>query len=345
MKIAQKVSLVISAIFAASVPAMAGVTVNSPASIATVSSPFKLSATASTCSSSSVVTMGYSFDSSTNTTVFKSQSIDTSISATSGGHTLHVKAWAGNGIVCVKDVSINVSSSSTTSSSSPTDSIPSSADSVSNIEVLGGWSGKHDSGGAGSSSGYTKTVSSPSQYGSSREFVTSFSNNGTERYSVAFSDNTSAENFFYDGWVYFTSSVTKLANLELDINQTMPNGQTALIGVQCDGWTGNWAYNVNTGSASSPRPHWQSVSGTSCNPATWKQYSWHHVQFSLTRNNSGTVYYRSIWLDGKQTTLNKSAFVAADLGWGPVVNTQFQIDGRGNGTVTAYLDSLKISMW
>ena len=290
--------------------------------------------------------MGISFDSSPNSMVVNNQSIDTSVSASSGGHTLHVKAWAGGGIVCVKDISIDVASeSSSTSASSATQSIPSSADSVSNLEVLDSWSGKHDSGGAGSSSGYTATVSSPSQYGSSRQFVTSFKNNGTERYSVAFSDNTSAENFFYDGWVYLTSSASMLANLELDINQTMPNGQTALIGVQCDGWTGNWAYNVNTGSASSPRPHWQSASGTSCNPASWKQYSWHHVQFSVTRNNSGTVYYRSIWLDGKQTTLNKSAFVAADLGWGPVVNTQFQIDGRGDGHVTAYLDSLKISMW
>ena len=58
-------------------PALAGITVNSPASNTDVSSPFTLNASASTCSSSSVVTMGYSFDSSSDTTVIKGQSIDT----------------------------------------------------------------------------------------------------------------------------------------------------------------------------------------------------------------------------------------------------------------------------
>lgn len=43
--------------------------------------------------------------------------------------------------------------------------------------------------------------------------------------------------------------------------------------------------------------------------------------------------------------INASAFGAADLGWGPVINTQFQIDGLGSGTVKVYLDDLVISRW
>ena len=40
--------------------------------------------------------------------------------------------------------------------------------------------------GAGSSTGSRDLVSSPSKYGSSRKFYTTFKINGTERYSVSF---------------------------------------------------------------------------------------------------------------------------------------------------------------
>ncbi len=323
-------------------PALAGVTVNSPSNDTDVSSPFTLNASASTCSSASVVTMGYSFDSSSDTTIIKGQSIDQSISSSTGGHTLHVKAWGQNGASCVTSISITVKASTTTSSESI---IPSSADIVSSIEVLSNWRAQHDSGGPGSSSGSMSLVSSPSLYGSSRKFVTSFSNSGDERYSKSFSDNVDAKNLFYDAWIYLTSSSSKIGNLEFDLNQVMSNGQTALIGFQCDGYTGLWAYNVNKGSAGSPRPSWVGKSGTHCNPRSWSIDKWHHVQASFYRSSTGTVTYHSIWLDGVQIPLNVQAFVAADLGWAPVVNTQFQVDGLGSGTVTAYVDRLTVSMW
>jgi len=345
MKLIRNFTLSCSALLAFSLPAIAGVTVNSPVNDTDVSSPFTLSAYASTCSSTNVVSMGYSFDSSSDTTVVKSQSIDKSISSSTGTHTLHVKAWGENGASCVKDVTITVKTSTSTSSGSVI-SIPSYADVVSSIEVLGGWRAAHDSGGAGSSSGYMQVVSSPSKYGSSREFVTSFENNGTERYSVSFSDNIDAKNFFYDAWVYLTSSNSKIANLEFDVNQTYSGGKVMLMGVQCDGWTGHWAYTVNTGSASDVKPKWVSKSGSSCNPRQWSTYKWHHVQASFSRDSSGYVTYHAVWLDGVETSINAKVFGAADLGWGDVMNTQFQVDGYGSsGKVTAYVDGLKVSSW
>jgi hypothetical protein len=306
-----------------------------------VTSPFTLNATASTCSSTNVVTMGYSFDSSSDTTVISGQSINKSLSSSTGAHTLHVKAWGPNGASCVTSISITVKASTSSSESL----IPSTADVVSSIEVLSGWRATHDSGGPGSSTGSMSIVSSPSLYGSSRKFVTSFSNNGDERYSKSFSDNTDAENLFYDAWVYLTSSSSKIGNLEFDINQVMANGNTALIGFQCDGYSGEWAYNVNKGSAGSPKPAWVSKSGTHCNPRSWSINKWHHIKASFSRNSSGTVTYHSIWFDGTETPINTQAFVGADLGWAPVVVTQFQVDGLGSGTVTAYVDHLTVSMW
>ena len=328
---------------ALTVPAFAGVVVNSPSS-GSISSTFTLNAYSTTCGSQSVGAMGYSFDDSSDTTIIDAQSINQSISSASGTHVLHVKAWGNQGSSCVTDVSLDVSSSGA-SSSSASISIPSYASSVSDIQVLN-WTYAHDTGGSGSASGYSDLVTSPSLYGTTRRTVTYFSNDGDERYATVFSDNTSAQNFVWDGWVYLTSSSNQLANLELDVNQTLPNGATMFAGVQCDGWTGHWAYTSNVGSVNSPQMHWNSASGTSCNPQTWSQYTWHHIQFSLSRDDSGNVTYHSVWLDGVQTPLNATVFAAANDGWGPAINTQFQIDGYGSsGHVTAYLDSLKISMW
>src|ERR1700733_12358783 len=228
MNLARNLTLASTFALTMTLPALAGVTVNSPANNTDVSSTFTLNASASTCSSSSVVTMGYSFDSSSDTTVIKGQSIDQSISSSTGGHTLHVKAWGQNGTSCVTSISISVKAGSTSSESV----IPSTADIVGHIQALGGWQSAHDSGGPGSSSGSTAIVSSPSLYGSTRRFASSFSKSGDERFSISFSDNVDAENLFYDSWVYLTSSSSKIGNLEFDVNQVMPDGKTALIGIQ-----------------------------------------------------------------------------------------------------------------
>ncbi len=79
-----------------------------------MSSPFTLSANASTCSNQPVSAMGYSLDNSSNTTVVKGTSIDTSVSATTGNHTLHVKSWGNQGASCVTDVAIDVTVSAST---------------------------------------------------------------------------------------------------------------------------------------------------------------------------------------------------------------------------------------
>ena len=344
MKLFRNLTVTCSAALTFSLPALAGITVNSPASGADVSGTFKLSAYAATCSSQSVDAMGYSFDHSSDTTVVKAQSIDKSISSSTGPHTLHVKAWGPNGAACVKDITINVTSS--TPSTTPEVTIPSYADIVSSIESLGGWRATHDSGGDGSSTGSMSIVSSPSKYGSSRKFYTTFKNNGTERYSVSFSDNTDTKNFLYEAWVYLTSSKSNIGNLEFDVNQTMPNGQTMLMGVQCDGWTGHWAYTVNTGSASNVKPHWVSKSGTTCNPRNWTAGKWIRVQASFSRDSSGYVTYHWAAFDGNVAQINARVFGAAALGWGDVINTQFQVDGYGSsGSVTAYVDGLKVTTW
>jgi len=51
-------------------------------------------------------------------------------------------------------------------------------------------------------------------------------------------------NFVYDTWVYLGPSAANIGNLELDLNQVMPNGHTVIYGMQCDGYSLTWDYNA-----------------------------------------------------------------------------------------------------
>jgi hypothetical protein len=320
-------------------PALASVSVNAPAESADVSSPFKLSATAATCSSQAVAAMGYSFDSSSDTTIIDGTTIDENISAGSGNHTLHVKAWGEKGASCVTDVSITVKSGA----SSP-DLIPPGAAHVSSIQAFGGWKATHDTGTNGKASGSMTTANSPSHSGTARKFVTKFTDNGGERYNVSFGDDEDATNFLYDGWVYIADGASTIGNIEMDLNQVMSNGHTVIFGFQCDGWSGTWDFTKNAGTVSKPKDVWVH-SSQACNPRNWKVKTWHHVQITYSRTDAGVVTYKSVWLDDKEQKINAKVPSSFALGWGATILTNFQVDGRGSGTNTIYLDDLIIYRW
>jgi len=339
MNMVQKLSVASSLLAALAVPAAASVVVNSPVNNTEVGSRFSLSASSVSCASENVSSMGYSFDSSADTTVINGTSIETVIESSPGTHTLHVKALGDGGTECVSDVTITVK---------PDDSsgVPSGAASNSNIQAMGHWEEMHDKGGKGKSSGSTTLVSSPSHNGTAREFATKFSGGGDERFSIRYADDTEAHNFFYDGWVYFPDTNDRIANLELDTNQAIGDGKVIIFGVQCDGYSGTWDYTVNEGSAKHQKPHWVHKGGSKCDPQDWSKNTWHHVQASYSRDDDGHITYHSIWFDGTETKVNESAYGLFDLGWSPQINTQFQLDGLGSsGSTKAYLDSLTVSRW
>jgi hypothetical protein len=326
---------------AAATPAAAsssGISVSSPYNGASVSSPFNLSASAASCSGHTTAAMGYSFDSSSNTTIINANYVNASVSAPNGAHTLHVKAWGNGGGSCDTDLAINV----TTPANAAV--VPSTAISVANIDTLSGWLTQNDSGGQGSSSGSMSLVASPSLTGSARKFVTNFANNGDERYWVSFGDDTTSTNFLYDTWIYIQSPSTSLANIEMDMNQTMPNGQTAIFGFQCDGWNNTWDYTANKGTPTNPVDTWVK-SNQYCNPRSWSTNTWHHVQVTYLRDSSGNITYQAVWLDDVQQPINATVNSAFALGWAPSLLINFQVDGLGNGQVTLYMDNLTIYRW
>lgn len=327
---------------AVSIPAFAGVTVSSPGNGATVAAPFTLSASASQCSAQNIASMAYSIDNGSDQHIVYTNSLNASVSTSSGNHTVHVKAWGNQGASCVTDVAVSVTG--TTSTTTGDSVVPSFATSVSSIQALSNWQAQHDGGTSGSSSGSMSLTSSPSYGGTARKFYTSFSNSAGELYHVAYGDDVNATNFFYDTWLYIAGSAANIGNLEMDMNQVMSNGWTVIFGFQCDGYSGTWDYTKNAGSPTSPKDTWVH-SGAKCNPRSWAVNAWHHVQVSYSRDSSGNVTYKSVWLDGAEQTINATVPSAFALGWGPVILTNFQVDGLGSGSATTYLDDLKISRW
>jgi len=322
------------------------VVVSSPANGATVGTPFSLVASGTLCQGQSIGAFGYSFDSSASTIYVNGQAVNAQVSGPAGSHVLHIKSWGPNNAACDTDLTVNIAAAST-STSGPT--IPSNAIAVQGIQNLGTWTEAFDTGittGGATSSGIMGLVTSPTLSGSARKFVTTYSNYGGERYWANFGADTAATNFVYDTYIYLASPINDIANVEMDMNQVMANGQTVIFGFQCDGWSMTWDYTANTGTIASPADHWLHSNQT-CNPQSWATNTWHHVQVSYSRDNSGNVTYKSVWFDGKEQDLNDTAFSAFALGWGSSLITNLQIDGMTAlpGTATVYLDKMTVYRW
>ena len=216
--------------------------------------------------------------------------------------------------------------------------IPAGAIAASGIQTLETWHFNHDPGTPGTAVGATTLVSTPSLSGSARQFVSSYTDEGGEIYSVSYASDTVSTSFVYDGWVWIEAG-SAISNLEMDSNQVTANGQTVIYAFQCSGYSQVWEY---SGAGASWVPSTQP-----CNVSNWSTNTWHHVQISYSRDDAGNVTYNSVWLDGAEQAINATVPSSFALGWQVgVVQTQFQMDGLGaEGGSTVYLDNLTIYRW
>ncbi len=175
--------------------------------------------------------------------------------------------------------------------------------------------------------------------------MTDYTGSSAERYYVSFGQDTAATHFLYDAWVYLDGSVSDVANLEMDVNQVMANGQTVIFGFQCDGYSKTWDYTTNAGTPENYVDQWLK-SDQACNLEEWSVETWHHVQVLYSRDSAGNVTYEAVWLDDAEQDIDTTVPSAFALGWGSTLLTNLQVDGRGpSGSSTVYLDNLTIYRW
>jgi len=238
-----------------------------------------------------------------------------------------------------------VSSASYTISLPKGPQIPSYAIVQQQIDLLPGWRIKHDPATPGTATGSMTLVSDPTLTGQTEKYYTSFTNSGGILYSNTYGHDTDSENFVYDVYVWLTPD-SVLSNLEMDGNQVIRNGHTIIYGFQCSGYSNVWEYTENSGTVDSSKAHWLK-SAAPCNPAKWTRNTWHHIQISVSRDDSGNVTYHSVWFDGVEQPINRTVMSEFSLGWalGALV-ANFQVDGLGtSGSATIYVDNLKMSRW
>ncbi len=317
------------------VPASA-ITVSTPSNGSQLTSPFTLVASTSACGSQPVSAMGYSLD--YGSTTIEPASFAAEVIAGNGSHTLHVKCWGASGASDVTDLNITVGATKQI--------VPPSITVANNLQSLPTWVYNNDPGTSGGSWGWSGVVSSPSLSGSARQYYIGFSNSGGEIFHTTFGADTTSTHFVYDAEVWITNPAA-VANIEMDLNQVLANGNTVIYGVQCDGYSGTWDYTVNAGTLSAPIDTWIH-SNTQCpKPSTWAANIWHHVQIAYSRDSVGNVTYESAILDGTETDFqNATGNSAFSLGWGSVLLTNFQIDGLGsNGSTNVYVDNMTVYRW
>ena len=202
---------------------------------------------------------------------------------------------------------------------------------------LSQWCWEHDLGTPGESAGNSWL------YGPFRRFDVVWKAYGGERFHVdlgASKQNSLYTTFTVDTWIYF-NKMANVNNIELDMNQVIPDGDTVIFGMQCNFPRGIWQYTTNV----SGNPHWND-SNVACSRKWWTEALWHHVILRYHRDSVGNVAYDWVNFDTKVAN-----FVGAygpsnfRLGWeiGRQV-ANFQIDGNGTFSGTsAFLHSFTVT--
>jgi hypothetical protein len=337
---------------ALSSPALASdITAASPVSGTHVSSPVWIRAHNIGCEGVPPSAFGYSIDNSS--TVVRGESaydIDVPHQVIAAGpHIVHFKSWTARGACPVVSTQFIVSAATTPASPPPPSSsavygIPAYAVSSGDLDAKEPWGQIHDGGTPGTSRGSSVYPVTTPLYDDARKFYMTYTNRGGERWYRFVAGDTKATHFVLDTYVLLPNP-SQVLNLELDINQSMANGETVLLATQCAGieGVGRWEAAYTSGRFD----HWW-ASGPKCDPRTWKANVWHHIQIGMHRDASGVVTHDWVTFDGTQHAWGYTHLAAHFLGWAPgVINTQVQMEGtnKTSGSATAYLHKLTIYRW
>jgi hypothetical protein len=245
---------------------------------------------------------------------------------------------SGNGLASAISKEFNVASRG-----NPTIAIPPNATQTGDLAGASNWEWNHDPGTPGDASGTTNyPVSTPSLDGAARVFNVNYSDHGGEIYHLTFANDPRADHFVYDTYIYITDP-SQVENVEMDMNHTMANGVTVILGTQCASGSGTWEYTLVSGGT-----HWH-PSNIPCHTKDWTANTWHHIQIATHHDSNGFATYDWVNVDGHYSLFKGASGLSAEsLGWGRGgLLLNFQLDGssRGSGSITTYIDSMTVYRW
>lgn len=324
-----------------------GVTISSPSSGSSVTSPVHFVASATPSGSYPIASMKMYVDGNDGYLAY-SNKIDTYVSMGSGSHYIVIKAWDNSGKVYQATENISVGSSSS-SSSSGSSSSSSTGTTIYSIQAMSGWqdcatcaSTPSGTGGATASYSITQNESSPSLDGKTTQYWIGGSNPYADVLFYKGLTSTmgttavqNAHHFIYDAYFYIKYP-QYAQSLEFDINQYV-NGKSLVFGTQCNLLNGHqWDYWDNVHNA------WVH-SGIYC--GTPSAYTWHHVIVEVERDTSTNwLHYISVTLDGNKQYIDKWEAPGSSSWTAMTVN--FQMDGDyAMHDYSVWLDKLNFIYW
>ncbi|HEY2116123.1 MAG TPA: hypothetical protein VGJ51_13585 [Candidatus Angelobacter sp.] len=319
----------------------AGVTVSSPAPGSTAGSPVHFVASAT--STHPITAMRIYVD---NLSVYlvSASSLNTSVTISTGTHSVVVQAWDSTGAVFKTPLSLIVSGSTPapTPTPSPTPTAlpapPSTAVVKSNIDQMTGWESCTVCAGANAAGpvaiySMVENQASPSLDG----LAAKFSISGTTPYSDALwwkqlGAADTATHLKYDVAFYITNPGVSQA-LEFDNNQS--NGVHKFIyGTQCNIKGNHWDVWGNAAG------NWLST-GIACSAPT--AFVWHHLTWEFQRTSTNVIFVGFTY-DGVTHYVNRSYPARASSVH--EMNVAFQMDGdSAMHAYSTWLDKVTLTYW
>jgi len=344
-------------------PAFAGVYVTLPAS-ATVSSPtttsalspvhFVATATSPACSKGvgamGIYTAPYKLAYSV-----QGAKLDTNLALGAGTYDIAVQEWDNCGWSSKATLTLTVGTSSV-----PKTTPPPAGTTFANLQSQKGWSGYAllppswgicstcTSTGSRLSWSWKQGVSSPSMDGLT---TSSYYGGGTVKWgdvlwnnhligafsSQGISDSNhtlvpTLHNFTYDVYFWVKDASVSQA-MEFDINQ-FTGGKSYIWGHECRIAGGHeWDVYDNVNKRWVP-------TGIACNPMSG---AWNHLVINVQRTSTNQLLFKTITLNGKTGTVNRT-YAPTSTSWNGVT-INYQLDGNRNGRpYTVYLDKLNFTI-
>lgn len=197
------------------------------------------------------------------------------------------------------------------------------------------WNGKHDLATPGTATGTTAYVD-PIH---GRNFAFSYTGQAGFRYSLGFAvDLTYPQNFCYEAQVMFADP-SQILNMEMDMNQVLPDGRTCIYDCQCASVSGTWEFDG-----------WK-PSRIIGNPQQWGAGVWHHIRIFWHRSADGNM----VWFDGVQFdgVWTPSGMVSTtrtpSLNWKPLgllmINFQKEGSSKVSGNVNVNARNMQVWGW